>query len=437
MEAVIASKLHGNVLRKKLLFFSLIVCYIVLLNIAYVYYVVPEYAYLTLTYTRHDLFVQALINIAAFAPLIYLPTSLGRPSSLFIWIMYVVVFVPACFIPLYSLSETGIRISINLVFIFLGMFVLVIFNRLPLLSIRRINVSSRVVSSGLLLVFSILILLLVLKYGHLMRLVDIKNVYHQRKLFLTAVSSGDKHYLYPLQWLGGILCPFFVAYGIAYKKKIFWILGFVGIVFVYALAAYKSFLLQVFAIPVVILYLKCTRYSISAILIGILLFILLCLGVDYMRSNYYFTNLLVRRILIIPGFLTGKYWHFFSNHPYANFTNSLFKFFFAKKYPEGIPYAVGYSFLKAHVDADANIFASAYGSLGNVGVLVISFLTGVYLWLYDSLTRGFKATFMLALITVLSFRFTESSFTVSLFTGGAALMLLLLYFCNEALRHDV
>lgn len=420
---------------QKPILFLFVTCYILLINIAYVYYISPEYAYQKLIYVAPGDLSLLFFYLVSVLPLIILPTVVERPSIIIIWILYLVLFVPICYIPFYSQSVSFLDGMLNISVIFISLVILLLFTKIPRLSFSQANLSRSTINKILILLFVLCFLMLISQFKHIMGFTSLIEVYSQRGTFVNNTNHGGI-YRYLIQWFGGLLCPFLIAYGLVYKRHIAWIFGFIGTVVVFCIAAFKSYLLQAAIMPFVVLFLNKTRFKLTSLLFAILLAIALCLIVDELINKPFVTNLLVRRVFVIPAFLTGKYWGFFDQHPFSNFSDSLLKFFFTKQYPGGIPFSVGDWILGKKFDADVNIFGSAYAELGNLGVIFTTTLLGIYLWLYDSFTYKYELSFSMVLAIVMVFKFTESSFTVCMITGGGVLLFLLFYLCYGVLNSE-
>src|SRR5438309_9423836 len=76
--------------------------YIAIFNVAYVAVLSKTYGYYGFKYVPVSWELVALEVAYALVPAVVGPISLRRTSQMFYWVLYVIVFVPSLFVPLFS-----------------------------------------------------------------------------------------------------------------------------------------------------------------------------------------------------------------------------------------------------------------------------------------------------------------------------------------------
>ena len=139
--------------------------------------------------------------------------------------------------------------------------------------------------------------------------------------------------------------------------------------------------------------------------------------------------LFIHRMVIIPGVVTGYYYDFFSHHPFEMLAHSILKPFLSSPYREAPAFVIGrYYWSSAKMDANANLWASAYSDFGFLGMLFFSALLGIVLNLYDKLSENLDLRFACMVIAFPTMILANASLLTSLLTGGIGLLIITLLF---------
>src|SRR5271165_4808240 len=75
--------------------------YVALLQIAYIVTIVPDWSYAGFVFGKPPMLTWLAVTIMAVAPAIWIPVRLSRPSQWLYLYLYMAVFVPSCFVPLF------------------------------------------------------------------------------------------------------------------------------------------------------------------------------------------------------------------------------------------------------------------------------------------------------------------------------------------------
>jgi len=136
---------------------------------------------------------------------------------------------------------------------------------------------------------------------------------------------------------------------------------------------------------------------------------------------------ITRRTFIVPAQLYFEWHDYFSHHSYDYFAQSFpFKYFFKSQYTYRLAEEIGihYYNITKPPHANSNFLADGYANLGLVGMLLITFLLGLYLKIAEFYAQNKPLVLTLAPITLPIINFGSTSFLTNLMTGGALFGLL-------------
>ncbi len=428
-----------------IIFWSLIYC----LTMAAIYsFLKDEFAFTSVT---RNGFYFLIVLIFIIVPLRFLPFEVKRPSHLFQWIFYMLVYVPTNVSAFFSMKLDDFQFLLFLIFFCISFIILFSFNHV------RINYSKRtkgmpksIFWGGFVLLYTFFNFLIVKKFGISTSLnLNFREVYDIRAKFKTQV--GDDSLSTYIEWLEYIFNPLLICIGIVHRRKLVLIVGIVGEFFIYSVAAFKTALfLPVLIISLTILVKryfeknKKVNIPLSFLRLGSILMIT-CFLIDFIffrdseLYKYIFSNLFVRRAMLVPGYLSTKYAEYFSTHSKVYLDNSvLFNTLFINResnYKNGIPYVIGnYISGDSAMSANTNFLADAFANFGYFGMIIYSYIASFFLFLFDRFSvNNYLIAFVL--IFSISYFFSNSSLIVSLIGHGAIFALLVMYlFPNEKLR---
>lgn len=125
----------------KLILLGLVGIYVWLLDISYVYFISPEYAYMGYIYRQHSSAVMIVISMFfIILPAIFIKKELDKPSELVFWILYFIVYIPVVWVPNYLFTLQPDFIYTN-VLLFFCLLIIGNVNRLPAMKFTPPNVN--------------------------------------------------------------------------------------------------------------------------------------------------------------------------------------------------------------------------------------------------------------------------------------------------------
>lgn len=364
--------------------------------------------------------------IAAVTP-VFFHSGIRKISSFLCIFIYLVLYVPIIFTFFFQReADTGYIMYIQFLFL-IGMSMLILVDRI---SVKR----SFYLPSGLdpLKVVLVLTWIGTLYIGYTyrgsLRFVSYEDVYIQRSA--TAAMGGDVFTAYFGAFLANVFIPMTSAYGLFSKKRIYFISGVTASLIFYMATADKAILLFPFMIFGIYYFLKDKSLdnTFSAITLGLSVIMVITLATGFSI----FSALLWMRTIGNGGLLTSLYHEFFANHPITYFSHINFVNAVSHGYPYGtksLGQVVGSQYFSAETNANANFWATdGIASLGNMGILVTSFLLCIIFYFFNKTTVGYNKLFLICiLIPYISSLLNQSLFS-SLLTGGALLIMLILSF---------
>jgi len=409
--------------------------YILILIIGYMYFV-PEFPY---KHVVPNYFLLIIVSVLAFIPSLWIPVEIKRASSFVLWVIYIVVIVPSIVIPYLSLEKPFVDVLTFILAVILCFYLVSRITFFRLIKVSPIELSPIAFYVLFFLIFAVNNYLLIKQFGLNLNFVSILDVYDVRASFKDELGEGSN---YSIRWLMYIFNPFLIAMGYL-KKSTRWLLviGFFGEFIIYSTTGFKTALFIGFVI-VAILYFS-QRYNMLKrlpllIISGTVVLIGLAMLVDFFIFNEQsatpniVTSIALRRTFVMPGYLTGQYFSFFSENPKAlmssnNFIGSLFSN--GPVYNVAVPYIIGqFSFNNDVASANANVLADAFANFGYIGMIVFSLILSFYLYIYDSVTRLIDFRLSFAMLIGPAMFFCNSSLLTALIGHGAIWAIIILYF---------
>ena len=406
--------------------------YLAVLLWAYAAIVSPAFAYDGMTLAWPGIMAMIWLIVLALLPSLLLPYSLSRPSAVILWWLYLSTYIPSILIPALSLSmpfEQLLPLHISL---------LVCMGILCWAGISRPLHSGTTTLSPTLfwLVFSLVWLgcfgyiglngRVALMVQNLASLFKGANEYTLRSEFRTLVEENGRGLAYALDELASALNPFLIAFGMAYRRKLCWIAGILGQIVVFGLTGFKTAIVSILFLGVVALFERRWRRSFGmAVAGGLIVAILFCAAADHVFGGVYFSSLLTRRTLLVPGLCTGFYFEHYSHvGPVGlglHFSHN----------PTALtpPNEIGFVYFgSANTNANANLWGEGFAELGLPGILAFTLFTAFGIWIYDSLAAKRDLVMAALLAAMPAVVLSNTSPTTALVSHGGLVVALLLYF---------
>src|SRR4051794_27070674 len=227
---------------------SAVLGYALLLAAVYASDIVPTYRYAHLIDAAPDRQAILVATALAVAPALWIPVSARRPSTVLVWVLYLIGYVPAIVIGLYLTGDLGHVLPYDLALL-ASMAILGLLLRLPPLplAVRGLSLTGY---TRLIVGLAALCLVYVAAPFGIHRPPSLSAIYETRAEFATAIpSSLGGGYIVP--WAANAINPTLMALGIARRRWGLVVLAVVGQVLIYSVTGYRTTLFSIVVVPVV------------------------------------------------------------------------------------------------------------------------------------------------------------------------------------------
>jgi hypothetical protein len=412
--------------------------YVMVFVFVYKLVIVPIWGYEGFRY-RATLPRAAAGWVLAALPSLWMPLQLRRPSQVVYWLLYLLVLVPSCLVPIYALDDQSsgpVLLATCLVVVFA---LTSLIYCLPLLPLKRIRLQSYEFGVMLALLSITCYALIISSFGLHFHFVSFDDTYLVRAQFQDALTRGPALVAYAIGWQAWVINPFVMAMGLRSRRMSWIVAGAAGQFAIYSITAFRSMLFSAGLLLYILWVMRSTKafgsrlaLTWTAIFAGT--------GISLFYGYGLMAEALVGvRMTALPGLLTGYYYEFFSSHPQAHLGHSILSSLVDYPYAAEPPYLIGARYFhSAGNDANANIWADAYANFGYAGIVLFTILFAILLWLYDSIAAGSRNTRVAALaIGLPAFALANGGLLTSLLTNGLALAMLLVYLMPSTNYDDV
>ena len=384
---------------------------------------VPVWAYAGMIDARPSATDVMIVTGIAALPAIWIPVPARRASTIVMWVVYLLGYLPAVVLPPFLGAELGTVLRLDLALL-ASMAIVALILRVP---VPRIDVRplSATTFTRMLTVTGILgVLYLVAGFG-VHGLPNVADVYGTRDAFKSAVG-GVPGAGYLIGWATGVIYPLLMAWGIARRSWSLVILSVVAQLLVYSVTGYKATLFSIAFVPLVYLAVSYFRRSFG-LLAAVGVPAILVLSALPAAGN---TALgLASRMYVLPAQLTYYYYEYFSIHPKFELSHSFLRWFSTQPYAQEPPDLIGSVYFPGTgTHANAGLWADAYANFGVAGILAFSVVFGLVLWAADGVSRNRDMRIVGALLGVAALAINSGALFTAILTNGVALALLLILF---------
>jgi len=402
----------------------------------YVHWLTSAFGYFGFDYIRPTAGHLSVAWFLALLPALWIPIRLLRPSQLAYWVLYVTVFIPSMFVPLYAGLSNRSEILYLLITMFVGFALVGVSNIFPLGRIRPPRLTPTCFWTTTLVIGVALAAWIVFLFRANFQFVSLLDVYDLRNAADDLLDGTKANYA--LMWLSGAINPLLMAYGLFQKRSILVVAGIFGQLLVYSSLATKGSILSIVFILGFYLLLKGDKdkFGLKLALGAAALGACLCLSYLFAGDDnnpIYATVLFVvfMRTLSSPGLLTAQYFDFFSFHSLTHYSHVTgVNWFTTYPYANPIGVEVG-SFVSGDptLDASAHFWATdGIAAWGLLGVLLISVFCAIMFWCLDSAAQNHDPRFSALAISYAAYNLANISIFTSLLSGGLGVLILALYF---------
>lgn len=421
---------YNTIMEKALLILG-IAAFIGLFQWVYISWLSPTWGYFGFGYTPPDVIYIVLANLLSIIPSIWMPVALSRPSQLIYWVLYVVVFIPSMFVPLYTALQPSASIALFMLTLFLGHALIGGSYLFPQLKYRPRPFSKKKFGILLLTLLIALTAWVLFVFKGQMRLVSFEKIYSEMRFSAIEIMEGSS-VNYAIMWLSGSINPFLMSWGLAHKKKYIFFIGVLGQVLLYSTAGSKGVLLSGIVILIFYLILRFKRALFGLYIVwGCAALLLLLNLLNFVSdSKSMISSLVFMRTFGMTGLLSGLYFDFFQSHPWTYFSHvNLIGKLIDYPYQYDIGHELGgYYYNRYELNANAHFWVTdGIAGGGLVGVLIISLICAGVFWLIDSAAKGHNIIFVALLISYSAINLGNTSLFITLNSGGLGFIIIFLY----------
>jgi len=426
----------GSISYARLLLVLAVACYIAMFNLTYRDLVAPTFEFWGLGYHQLSFFQFSTSAMFCIIPAFWMPVRFSRPSLLFFYVQYFLIFIPASFIVYYSVRPevTSHDALMLVVAMFAGMSVIQVAYLVPARQIRAIRVTPEffwvvfAAAAGLMLTY------LAVTLGGAFRLAkDFQDVYVVRTAMAEALTAtGSRFGFYAQSLISTVALPFLFAVGMYLRR--WWVALPVaaGYLFLFGIGGAKAAALGIVYLPAsfVLLSRKPHRiaFYVAAGLSVLLLAGYLTKALLAPSANIGYLALVHFRFFTVPPLTIPQYFDFFQSHPMTHLShvtglNMLMDY----PYDLDVPYTVGSYFYTDKVGLNSGFWAAdGIAGFGILGVPLVSVFCAIVFWLLDSVSAELDPTFVALVLTYCTVFFGNVSLFTTLITGGLAMLMVIM-----------
>jgi hypothetical protein len=398
----------------------------------YVNWLNPKFAFYGFDYYPPKSTYLMLAWTLSLLPALWMPLQFRRPSQLIYWMLYLTVFIPSMFVPLFVELDQASDVARLSLTLFAGFAICGASYLRPLRRFSTIPVT-RTTFWRLFWILAIgCTLIVVIAYHRTMKLVSFSEIYQLRDESMDHGAIVN----YAMMWLYGAIYPFVLGWGLYYKRRGLIAAGTIGQLLIYSAFGTKASVLSVvFTLGFYGLFrfgrgpfgLKLT-WGIA------LVFLLVAVSVAAFGTanplHFVFVSLVSMRTFGLPGLLTAQYYYFFHHNPFTYYGHiKLIGFFIKDPYNMPLGTIVGYYYYYPLIDATAHLWAAdGLAAMGLTGILLISVFCGFVFWVLDSATSRHSPRLVALVITYAAINICSIGIFTTLLSGGLGLLIVLLHF---------
>lgn len=425
-------------LKQRILVVSGAIVYTIILNWCYIYHVYPQFSYMGYHYNAPELSIAFFVFtwLLAILPSFWLPANLERPSQVAHYILYILVYIPALFVPGYIYGFYGNSILLFNFVLFIAFTLMGMHYKTPLLRIKRITGIGNVFWMICFAVSLATYAFIISKFGLSFNLVALADVYDVRTSYKEALGGTSGLLVYLITWQANVLNPLFIAKGFTAKKPASLLFGIFGQLLIFSITGFKSVLFSSVLILglFIILAIKKGKEHFGALLTSGVAALMIGLAQisRFSQIVFFIFSIFVRRLIMNNGLLTGFYLEFFTENPKALLGHSILENAVEYPYALGPPNLIGGIFYgNVATSANANMWADAYANFGFLGMILFSIALAAFFWVYDSIAQKTDLRIATLLLAVPAMSLCNAALLTTLLTHGLLLAMLVIFILPE------
>jgi hypothetical protein len=414
-----------------------VLCYVALFQWMYEYYLYPTWDYFGFHYEPPPWPYLALAWILSVTPSLWMPMKLQRPSQLAYWVLFVAVFIPSIFVPLYVGLDTPEEVSMLMLALFVGFALIGWCYRMPLLRVSQRSISSRNFWTWFSGITAALALWMLVVFRHHLQILSFNDIYALRDI-QNDVSEGTL-VNYAFMLLTGAFNPFLIGAGLFYRRKWLLLAGVLGQLLVYSVGGTKGSILSIAFISGFYALFRLGRQPFALKLVFGTLALVGSLCLSFALAGYDVAPLQLHSVVLFVvlmrtfssnGLMTAWYFNFFQTNPHTFYSHVKgINWFVHFPYDRTAALEIGSAFMGSpEADPTAHFWAiDGIGAMGLPGIVLISIFCAVVFWVLDSASQRHDPRLAALVTCYAAYNIANISLFTSLFSGGLALLILGLY----------
>jgi hypothetical protein len=393
------------------------VAYVAVLDWAYTSHFSPVYAYTGLIDSAPSPGAKLIVAVLTAAPAAWLPLSASRPSTIVLWALYLVGYVPTTMVPLYLEGDLD-RVMAFEVGLVSSMAILALMVRVKPPAIRLPHLSLTAFTRLLTALAVLCIVYIAVTFG-VRALPSLADVYTTRAEFGAAQGSAVAGgYIVP--WAANAINPMLMALGIARRRVDLVALGLLGQLIIYADTGYKAVLFSVVLVPLVYVAIsRAGRWFGLLTVVGTAVILAGTVAASSRPGDWPLA--LSTRVFATPGHVGWYFYDYFSTHPQYHLSHSFLSWLFSSPYHVDAPLLIGAVYFHQGTDANTSFWADAFANFGFGGIVVFTVVCGIALLALDAVGRRRDARVAGPMLAIAGLSLGSTGIFTTLLTQGVAL----------------
>jgi hypothetical protein len=384
---------------------------------AYTAHFSPVYAYNGLIDADPAPTAVLIVATIAALPAAWLPIPARRPSTIAVWTIYLVGYVPTAIVPIYLTGSLEAVLPWELALVS-AMTVLgaVVRLRPPVIHTPHLSPSA---FTWMLVGLSVLTFLYIAATFGLHPPPSLSDVYVTRAQFaLEQGGTAVGGYIVP--WAANVINPLLMGIGIVRRRPWLVALGLAGQLLIYADTGYKAVLFSIVLVPLVYFAIaRAARWFGTLAVLGTAGILVTTVGINSQPGGW--PVALATRTFATPGHVGWYYYDFFSQHDQYHLSHSFLSWLFASPYSVDAPLLIGSLYFHQGTDANSSLFADAFANFGYPGVVVFTLICAFALLVVDGLARGRDPRVVGPTMAIAGLSLGSTGFFTTMLTHGLAL----------------
>jgi hypothetical protein len=403
----------------------------------YIAYVSDRYEYFGFGYDADwPLYDIIYVSLLCLTPSLWIPGAFERPSSVFIYFQYFLIYIPAVWMTRHSalpVLNPPDQVLLSLALAASMAIILWVYHRVPLVRINSIRVDGRLLWSGVYVIAAVLLVALVGQLGGNFHLVGLADIYAVRQDATDLIeASGNIFVNYAFTWLNALVLPMIFARAVS-RSRYLELFGVTACyIFLFGIWGAKTSLFSPLILIVASIWASRGASRMPQLMVAAFIIVLLVPAMLPFEDGlgglikFWWIGIVDMRTFAIPGLSISQYFDFFSNHPLTLGSHVTgLNWFIQYPYDLDIPRTIGYYFYGHELTANASFWAQdGLASLGVVGIVIVTFFAAFIMWLLDSAAQGLESRFVITSLIGTIVSFTNTSLFTTLLTSGLGLFII-------------